>query len=105
MVGTSGFMLFGQIDHSRGLRLFGQSRKVIQYIVGNPLFASQMTQYDLRVGLYVPLRVLLYENEYGQTCIEYDKPSSLLGQFGDDRVTSTAIMLDQKLENLVKSSI
>ena len=37
----------------------------------------QMTQYDIRAGLYAPLRVLLYENEHGATCVEYDKPSSL----------------------------
>jgi uncharacterized protein (DUF302 family) len=37
-----------------------------------------------RAGLYVPLRVLIYENEPGKTCVEYDKPSSLFGQFGTD---------------------
>jgi len=26
--------------------------------------------------------VLLYEDEEGKTCVEYDRPSSLFGQFG-----------------------
>ena len=34
-----------------------------QYLVGNPLFAVQMTQHDIRPSLYAPLRVLIYENE------------------------------------------
>jgi hypothetical protein len=48
MVGPSGFMLFSTNDHGALLRLTGQKRKAIQYIVGNPLFAMQMTQYDIR---------------------------------------------------------
>src|SRR3954454_2462581 len=98
MAGPSGFMLFGTQDHGSLLRLAGQKRKAIQYVVGNPLFALQMTQHDIRAGLYAPLRVLVYEDEQGRTCLEYDKPSSLFGQFGDDRIASTAVMLDKKLE-------
>ena len=64
-----------------------------------------MTQHDIRAGLYAPLRVLLYENEDGKPCVEYDKPSSLFGQFGDDRISPTAAMLDQKLEALVSAAI
>jgi hypothetical protein len=39
MAGPSGFMLFGTNDHGALLRLAGQKRKAIQYVVGNPLFA------------------------------------------------------------------
>ena len=84
MVGPSGFMLFGTNDHGSLLRLAGQKRKAIQYVVGNPLFALQMTQHDIRASLYAPLRVLIYENEEGKTCVEYDRPSSLFGQFEND---------------------
>ena len=69
--------------------------------MGNPLFAFQMTQHDIRASLYAPLRVLIYENDEGKTCVEYDKPSSLFGQFGNERIGPTAAMLDKKLEALV----
>ena len=65
MVGPSGFMLFRTSDHGALLRLVGQKKKAVQYLVGNPLFAIQMTQHDVRAGLYAPLRVLLYEDEDG----------------------------------------
>src|SRR5262245_22751392 len=105
MAGPSGFMLFGTTDHGSLLRLAGQRRKAVQYVVGNPLFALQMTQHDIRAGLYAPLRVLLYEDERGRTCLEYDKPSSLFGQFNDDRIASVAGLLDRKLEDLVTTAI
>ena len=105
MAGPSGFMLFGTSDHGALLRLAGQKRKAIQYVVGNPVFALQMTQHDIRASLYAPLRVLIYGNEEGKTCVEFDKPSSLFGQFNDSRIAPTATMLDRKLEALVAKAI
>ena len=105
MAGPSGFMLFSTSDHGALLRLAGQKRKAIQYVVGNPVFALQMTQHDIRASLYAPLRVLIYENEEGKTCVEYDRPSSLFGQFGNAEITAVAVMLDGKLEALVSAAI
>jgi len=105
MTGTSGFMLFQITDHGVLLRLAGQTRKAVQYILGNPLFAVQMTQYEIPAGLYAPLRVLIYEDEQGKTCVEYDKPSSLFGQFGNAKVTDVATILDRKLEQLVSEAV
>ena len=104
MAGPSGFMLFATHNHGALLRLAGQKRKAVQYVVGNPLFALQMTQHDIRASLYAPLRVLIYEDDEGKTCVEYDRPSSLFGQFGNDRIAPTAAMLDRKLEALVSAS-
>ncbi len=105
MVGPSGFMLFRTSDHGSLLRLVGQKKKAIQYLLGNPLFAIQMTQHDIRASLYAPLRVLIYEDEQGKTCLEYDRPSSLFGQFGNAEVTDVATMLDRKMEQLVAKAI
>src|SRR5215467_4727888 len=105
MVGPSGFMLFGTNNHGALLRLVGQTKKAVQYLFGNPLFAIQMTQHDIRAGLYAPLRLLVYEDEGGKTCVEYDRPSSLFGQFGNASVTDVATMLDGKLEQLVAEAI
>jgi len=104
MAGPSGFMLFRTSDHGALLRLAGQKKKAVQYLLGNPLFAVQMTQHDIRAGLYAPLRVLLYEDQKGRTCVEYDRPSSLFGQFGDAEVTEVAEMLDRQLEHLVAAA-
>lgn len=71
LAGPSGFMLFSTSDHGALLRLAGQKRKAIQYVVGNPVFALQMTQHDIRASLYAPLRVLIYENDEKMTCVDY----------------------------------
>jgi uncharacterized protein (DUF302 family) len=105
MAGSSGFMLFETRDHGALLALKGQKRQAVQYVLGNPLFAIEMTSHAIGASLYAPLRVLVYASQDGKTCIEYDRPSSLFGQFGNDQVDRMAATLDQKLMNLATTAL
>ena len=97
--------IFNSRDHGGLLQITGQPRKAAQYDIGNPLTATRMTQHQLPASLYAPLRVVLYENEAGHAIFEYDRPSSLFGQFGDERVTAVGCELDASLERvLVKAA-
>jgi hypothetical protein len=100
MAGPSGLMLFETTDHGALSSLVGEPRRAVQYTVGKPLVAVEMTRHDLGAGLYAPLRVLISETEAGGSRLEYDLPSSLFGRFGDDRITRVARTLDRKLEAL-----
>jgi uncharacterized protein (DUF302 family) len=84
-------------DHGALLQIAGRARKALQYEIGNPLTASKMTRHQLATALYAPLRVALYEDEQGRGVFEYDKPSSLFGQFGDEQVTEVGRNLDNEL--------
>jgi hypothetical protein len=57
-----------------------------------------MTRHRLAASLYAPLRVILCEDENGNSVFEYDKPSSLFGQFGDEQVNDVARGLGVSLE-------
>ena len=96
---------FSARDHGGLLRIAGLARRTLQYEIGNPLTATRMTQHRLPAALYAPLRVLLYENEAGRAVFEYDRLSSLFGQFGDDRVTAVAQELDASLERALVKAI
>jgi hypothetical protein len=89
--------IFLKRDHGALLGLYGHSRDAVQYEIGNPLTASTMSRYELAAALYAPLRVVIYEKDDGGSRIEYDLPSSLFGQFGDERVTRVAHGLDVAL--------
>jgi uncharacterized protein (DUF302 family) len=89
--------IFLSRDHGGLLRIAGRARKAVQYEIGNPLTASKMTRHRLGAALYAPLRVVLYENETGDSVFEYDKPSSLFDQFGDEQVSVVARGLDTAL--------
>jgi hypothetical protein len=85
-------------DHGALLRTTDQPRNALQYEIGNPLTAASMTRHDLAAALYAPLRVVLYETQDRRTVFEYDLPSSVFGQFGDERVTEVGRKLDRQLE-------
>jgi hypothetical protein len=96
--------IFLKRDHGMLVGLYGKARDAVQYEIGNPLTASKMTRYRLAAGLYAPLRVIVYERADGGSCIEYDLPSSLFGQFGDDRITEVARGLDVALARALSAA-
>jgi uncharacterized protein (DUF302 family) len=96
--------IFEKRDHGALLQVTGRARKALQYEIGNPHTASKMTRHRLAAGLYAPLRVILYEDETGGSILEYDKPSSLFGQYGDERVTEVGRYLDVALEAALRNA-
>jgi hypothetical protein len=46
------------------------------------------------------LQLLVYADAQGRTQLAYDKPTSLLSQFRNERVVTVARMLDEKMEDL-----
>jgi len=100
--GPLGLMIFNAIDHGLLLRLAGQSARAKQYVVGNPLIPLEMTQKDVRAGLYAPLRIYIREDGPNKSVIEYDLPSTLFGQFQNAEVDRVAMTLDQKLEAAIE---
>src|SRR5260370_15406448 len=78
LVGESGFMLFHEIDHGGWLPRFGINRRVVRWILGNPLTAITMIRHDITAGFFAPVEVLVTEKERGSgPTITYGRPSSL----------------------------
>jgi uncharacterized protein (DUF302 family) len=99
--GDAGLVIFSVATHGDWLQIISSKRNVVQYVIGNVLVSTQMTQHELAAALYAPLRIVVYENESGAATIEYDRPSALFGQFGNKRVTSVARDLDQKIHDVL----
>src|SRR6266481_6372364 len=74
--------------------------KVTLFLVGNPNVGKQVFEKDPAAGLYLPLRVYIYQGSDGKTYLSYDKPSIVLKSFINSSIDQTAGMLDQKLEML-----
>ncbi|WP_395372530.1 DUF302 domain-containing protein [Komagataeibacter diospyri] len=97
--------VFLKRDHGALLAVTGRTGNAVQFEIGNPIMASKMTRYQPGAALYAPLRVALLELENGEVVFEYDRPSSLFGQFGDERVREVGLYLDRELETaLIKAA-
>jgi uncharacterized protein (DUF302 family) len=104
--GPSGFMTFYIADHSHYYsRIFGASGgRVVMFVIGNASIARHIVARRAEAGLYVPLRIAVYENAAGAGVLAYDLPSSLLAQFGDEAIDAIARELDAKLEKLAAAA-
>jgi uncharacterized protein (DUF302 family) len=103
MAGAQDLMVFWTFDHGLLLAMIGRPRKAKRYLLGNPLIALQMMQHDIRAGLYAPLTILVHELNAGTVCVEYDRPSSLFGQFGNRAVLEVSQSLDEKLAQVIET--
>jgi hypothetical protein len=101
--GSSGFMRFDTFNHGKWLGLIGHTAKAVMVILGNPLIARTMLQHDIRAGLNVPVRLLIYEHADGRTRVAYDLPSSLMSGLGNPAVIAAATKLDAKLIALART--
>jgi uncharacterized protein (DUF302 family) len=106
LLGSSGFMEFYSIDHGQWFSPYFQPLKAKLYDIGNPLIAQHFLKYSAEAGLHVPIRVEIYENAQGKTCIGYDQPSTLLQQSAvtQEEFVRTATELDQKAAHLVQKA-
>jgi uncharacterized protein (DUF302 family) len=102
MEGDQGLMIFSVQNHGVLLALAGTPRRAMRYAIGNPRIALQMTRHDIRAGLYAPLSVLVYEPAPGVVRVEYDRPSTLFGQFGNADVVAVGRELDRKLSSVIE---
>lgn len=101
-VGQGGMMIMAEVNQGKMLSMTGLSLKATLFLIGNPTVGKQILEQDHAAGLYVPLRVYVYEGSDGHTYLSYDRPSALLAQLNNAGVSKIAGMLDQKLEGLTQ---
>ncbi len=101
-VSQGGMMVMATVDQGNMLSMAGLRLKATLFLVGNPTVGKKLFEENHGVGLYVPIRVFVYEDKDGKTYVSYDRPSELLGQFNNNEIGQTAAMLDQKLQGLVQ---
>lgn len=100
MVAQNDMMVLSEINHGKILSMTGLKLNGISLFVGNPTVGKKLFSANKGVGITVPIRVNVYEDNDGKTFVNYVKPSSQLTSFGDEQINMIAKMLDEKLQNL-----
>ncbi|HEX4129775.1 MAG TPA: DUF302 domain-containing protein [Pirellulales bacterium] len=103
LVGDLEFMYLAKLDPSPLVSRLGKHKKLLVYLLGNPVLANRMFEPRPDVGLYAPLRACIFEDYSGMCHFTYDRPSTLLQQFDDAEVRRIAGILDEKMARLADS--
>ena len=99
-VGPSGFILFASFNHGAWIKKVGIRRKALRLIIGNTTIAITMLRHDLTAGLFVPVELILVEEDHGHSSLTYVRPSSLMVVEKNDALLAAATQLDAKLQAL-----
>jgi uncharacterized protein (DUF302 family) len=99
-VSKGGMMVMSTVDQGNMLKMTGREMKGTLFLVSNPNVGKQVFEKDPAAGLYLPLRVYIYQGSDHKTYLSYDKPSVVLKPFSNAGIDQTAGMLDQKLDML-----
>ncbi|MEM7076669.1 MAG: DUF302 domain-containing protein [Pseudomonadota bacterium] len=76
----AGATVFARVDHAAGAQRAGMELDESQLLVfGNPKLGTPAIQNDALAGLFLPLRVLVYQDGEGQVWLAYQDPTAMLG--------------------------
>lgn len=103
--GAAGFMVFMRLDHGEVLRREqgANARKILRYLIGNPLIMKQMVKLVPDAGSYAPVTILVDERPDGVQ-LSYDKMASFLAPYGNAEALKVARELDSKVEALLNNA-
>ena len=80
---SNGITIFARVDHGAGAQSIGEDIGASQVLIfGNPKVGTPAIKDDPVAGLFLPLKVLVYEDAMGDTKIVYEDPAEMLGNLG-----------------------
>lgn len=75
----AGATVFARVDHAAGAQNAALVLSPSQLLIfGNPKLGTPAMQADMRAGLFLPLKVLAYEDADGQVWLTYEDPAEML---------------------------
>ena len=75
----AGATVFARVDHAAGAASVEMELGPTQVLIfGNPKIGTQAMQDDPRAGLFLPMKVLVYEDGDGRTWLAYQDPAEML---------------------------
>jgi uncharacterized protein (DUF302 family) len=78
MLGQKGIQLFADIDHAAEAEKVGLSLRPTQVLIfGSPRAGTPLMQSRQMIGLELPLRALVWEDESGKVWVTYNEPEFL----------------------------
>jgi uncharacterized protein (DUF302 family) len=96
-LGPSGFLAISRLDQGALMSLRGTALQATQYLVGNPLIATQVIGIAHDASLFAPFQAAVYADK-GGAHVSYMLPSSLFNSLDDRVVAAIGQRLDTKME-------
>ncbi|HEX5269294.1 MAG TPA: DUF302 domain-containing protein [Gemmataceae bacterium] len=105
LLAQKGIELFADVDHAAAAREAGLSLRPTRVLIfGNPKAGTPLMQARQTLGLDLPLRVLVWEDEAGKVWLTYRRVDSLARQHGLTDRPEVVKALDDGLAALARAA-
>ena len=82
IVKDKGFNIVARVDHEGSATKIGETLRSIELLIfGNPQLGSKLMQSNQTIGIDLPIKVLVWEDE-GVVSLSYTDPAWLKGRYG-----------------------
>lgn len=104
--GRSNLIEVGYLNWGKVLSLSGTPMRAACFIVGNPLTAQKLLSAGgAQVALYLPTKLLVFEDVNGAVHVSYDKFTPIMSPYGLPALDKIAGAIDSVLEKLAMAAI
>ncbi len=102
----AGATVFARIDHAEGARSVDMELADAQLLVfGNPALGTPAMRDDIRAGLMLPLRVLVYADDDGETKVFWQEPEEMFDDLSIDDDADYVEAMEDALEALTAKAV
>jgi uncharacterized protein (DUF302 family) len=103
---TRGISVVARVDHAGAAAKSGMSlRPTAVLIFGNPKLGTPLMQANQKVGLDLPMKVLVWQDESNQVWLAYAKPERLKADYGLEGQDATLRQMADALNNLTDAAV
>ncbi len=101
-----GLTILSTVDHAANAQRVGQELRPTQLIVfGNPKLGTQLMQSQQSVGIDLPQKILVWEDEAGQTHVSYTDPQYLQNRHDLAGVEDVLTTISNALDGLTSAGV
>ena len=101
-----GLNLFSKVDHAAGAQKAElELRPTTLIIFGNPKVGTLLMQCDQRMGYELPMKMLVWENEAGETQVGYYDPLNFNEKYDLDNCQQVLGNVKNALAGIVKEAL
>ena len=104
-VRDKGMILFSRIDHAANAEKVGEKiRPMVLLIFGNPAVGTKLIQCGQTIGIDLPLKALIWEDQNGVVWVSYNEPKYLANRHSITGCDKVLKKIEAILDTLARSA-
>jgi uncharacterized protein (DUF302 family) len=105
ILAKKGMTIFTRIDHAAGAAKVGKKlRPTVMIIFGNPKIGTPLMQSSQTIGIDLPQKALIWEDESGQVWFSYNDPRHLAKRHGINNQELIVKKIEKALANFARKA-